>query len=283
MTQCISPVKLGHGAVSCGQCMPCRISAKRKQAAKILLEAAATRDSAFVTFTYKDEHQPVTVDGVPTLRKAEAKELIQKVASALAIRRSQFRHYTVGEYGENTGRPHLHAMWFGINWYDAWNIAEKVWKKGFVQAVACTATRAEYIAGYCTKKLTKEDDERLCEGQEPEFKYQTHQPGLGMSYIQSIIEWYQTESGAAALADAGDIAHQFRFRGSLYPLSDYAKRKIRRALAIPETVEGLREIRPDVHPVNVPPSLEELEERRIRHRQKEQRHAIYAQKYQNRI
>lgn len=257
--------------------MPCRIHGRRQQTAKLLLEGASHRESSFCTLTYEDSECPCTVEKVPTLRKADAVDLLRRLRGITGWSKQDLRHYTVGEYGSRTGRPHLHMLWFGVNWYDAWSALENVWQKGYVQAQPMNETRAQYICGYTTKKLTKADDERLVEGQEPEFKLQVHQPGLGMSYLARILEWYFSRHGSAALAEAGDVCATFRYRGKLYPLTDYQKRYLRKRLGLPVRVQDLRQARPDCHPIELPPTLSDLEDRRIKYVQAEKRKAIFCQ------
>ena len=281
MPQCISPLGLGHGTVSCGQCMPCRINQKRKQASKIVLEAAINQFNTFGTLTYEDTAVPLTVDGVPTLRKAEAKAWLGSVAQRFAVKTTALRYYMVGEYGDQTKRPHYHIVLFGIDWYAFDQVATATWSKGFHQSVNLTDTRSEYIAGYTTKKLTKADDERLAPGQEPEFKIQSHRPALGRSYLDKVVEWYSTDAGSTALAAHGDISHCYRFKGKLWPLTDYQKRYIRGKIGIPTTREGLQKLREDpISEINTPPTLEEIQEREVRHAQTQKRKEIFAQRTQ---
>ena len=283
-TRCTHPVDRGNGVVPCRQCTACMVSTRRQIAGRILLEAAGHEHSAFITLTYSDEALPRTVDGIPTVRKAHAKKFIEDLARVFSIKRSKVRHFTVGEYGTESGRPHLHSMVFGIKPWDAWDISESIWRNnygyGFVQATGCNPTRANYIAGYSTKKLTKAEDDRLGPDQEPEFKIQVHQPALGAPFINKTIEWYHSYHGCKALAEAGDICHVYRYKGQVYPWTWYHRKLIRKGVGIPTRTAELRDLRPDAHPIATPPTLQELDDRRQRELNRLRRLEIYGQKTQ---
>ena len=101
-----------------------------------------------------------------------------------------------------------------------------------------------------------------------------------MPYVKKTIEWYWTDQGAKTLAAAGDICNVYRYKGQLYPWTQYQRRLIRKGVGLPTTTAKLREIRPDAHPVAVPPTLCELDDRRQREKNRIARMEIYGQKTQ---
>ena len=163
--------------VPCGQCMACRINHKRMWTGRILLESMhAPNTSTFLTLTYND-------DSVPRNHSLKPMHLTKFIDRCRKGSLGHFRYFAVGEYGDKTQRPHYHLAIFNAppeRWaeyfHDKWNNEEK--EVGFTQVGEVTKESASYIAGYCTKKLTSPDDERL-EGRYPEFNRMSCHPPLG--------------------------------------------------------------------------------------------------------
>lgn len=105
--------------------------------------------SSFVTLTYEDSFIPP--EG---LRYAHFSTFMKRLRK---IYDKEIRFFMCGEYGEQKGRPHYHALIFGINPFDLENLLEKknLWDKGLynVGNMVNNATGA-YIAGYVAKKMS---------------------------------------------------------------------------------------------------------------------------------
>lgn len=228
--KCFNGVQSKQGAlVPCGQCMNCRINKGRNWSSRILMEQMATPwMSWFLTLTYDDEHVPVTPEYVPTLRKSEF-QAWRKEAERKAGR---FQYYAVGEYGENTLRPHYHMAVFPS--FDSQvQVITDLWPYGFTSAYELIPERARYLAQYTTKKLTAHTDERLEEGQEPEFRTSSRQPAIGAAAITALVDRYSQGAGAEILESRGDVERSIRFDGRIYPIAPYILGKVRAELGIP--------------------------------------------------
>lgn len=227
--------------VPCGQCMPCRINRGRKWSARIIMEwLYCPLDCYFLTFTIDDEHQePIweTREGktrkVGTVRKKWFLQWINDACKDLGL----FRYYAIGEYGDLGGRAHYHLAVFPKHPAQVPALRAR-WKKGFVSASPLNHARARYLANYTGKKLTKLTDQRLQPGQEPEFRSSSRRPPLGEEFCQVLIARYKSPKGAKLLAERGDIPRSFRVDGKIYPIGDWALRKIRTELGIPLTHTG---------------------------------------------
>lgn len=145
-------------AVPCGTCILCREEQARQWAVRITHEAQLWDESSFITLTYADEHLPPH----NSLRYAD----LQKFWKRLRKQIGQLRYYAVGEYGDDTHRPHYHACLFGHAFTDQrrilrdqptllWThpILERSWGLGNVSVGALNFETARYTAGYVTKKL----------------------------------------------------------------------------------------------------------------------------------
>lgn len=214
--------------------MPCRINTKRKKVARLLLESKSHQDNAFITLTYSDEEVPLgrTEDGIPVqiLVPAHLKAFLVRLRT---YRNHPYRYYAVGEYGSKTKRPHYHAILFGLSTVELAykDFLRKTWGLGHVLAGECNVQTMAYVAHYCTKKMTQEDDERL-EGRPPEFARMSRMPGLGAHAIDYLMDFYTTRGGALYLAEHGDVGRTFRYNGRVYPMDDYIVNKLREQCGI---------------------------------------------------
>lgn len=234
---CARPFRSPSGVFGCGQCMPCRINRRRLWTARICLEAGTHEQSAFVTLTYNQETNPVTL--VPKHMQDFMKRLRWAYPRPL-------RFYGVGEYGEESWRPHYHLAIFGLSMFEHGvdfktgfvnsGPAFDAWKLGGVHVGELNPTSAHYIAGYVCKKLTQKDDPRLKRSDmflHPEFSRmslgnaQRGTGGIGFGAVTGIAKKLTEEGGSAALAALEDVPHEVRINGKLYPIGRYLRRKLR--------------------------------------------------------
>lgn len=230
--KCGFPAVRNGSIVACGNCMPCRINKKRMWTGRLLLEAAhSPTTSSFVTLTYSDEHLPRTELG-STLYVPDAMAFLDRLRHRSGV--GECRYFIVGEYGDQTHRPHYHAALFGVppeGWEDR---IRECWKdQGHVSVGEVTQESAGYIAGYCTKKMTARDDERLRPGQVPEFSRMSKFPPLGAQGMRHIAAMMQTHTGSKALAAKGDVPDSFRMFGKTYPVGSYWHKWLRNELGVP--------------------------------------------------
>ncbi len=146
------------------------------------MEAKMHQQSAFVTLTYTENHLPE--DGHLSVHHAQ--QFIKDLRKAIYPRK--IRHLTVGEYGTKFGRPHYHAVIFGIGSEELIRILPTVWLKGSVEPNRfkpfgdLTAKNARYIARYCTKKIHS----KKLEGRPKEFQIQSRSPAIGDQFIRQV-------------------------------------------------------------------------------------------------
>lgn len=165
----------------CGSCIGCRVSRAREWAVRCWLEFQQHDSACFVTLTYNDKHVPVT------LRKAHLSGWIKRLRARLyaddderriaAGKRKRgfpyrrFKFFACGEYGEETARPHYHALLFGLPdcppIHQAWTTPTLDAKGrrqyldgillteplGYVRVDPCTPETIAYVAGYVSKKF----------------------------------------------------------------------------------------------------------------------------------
>ena len=108
--ECRNPFLRDGMAFGCGQCMPCRVNKKRIWTHRILLESYEYTDNVMITLTYDDEHMPRLDDGRGILVPKDLQSWLKRFRKAIEPQR--IRYFGVGEYGDESWRPHYHVIVF---------------------------------------------------------------------------------------------------------------------------------------------------------------------------
>jgi hypothetical protein len=152
--------RLGDLQVPCRRCMDCRLEYSRQWAVRCIHEAQLHDENCFITLTYDNSNLPDN----GTLVKKDLQNFYKRLRKKLAPKK--IRHYSCGEYGDESNRPHYHAVIFGHTFTDG-VIARKsstgdlyysdelikIWGKGLATYGNVTFESAAYVARYATKKI----------------------------------------------------------------------------------------------------------------------------------
>lgn len=218
-----------------------------------MLESSLFKQNAFVTLTYSDQNLP----DPPHLDVVEHQLFMKKLRERVAPLKIRF--LAVGEYGDETWRPHLHYALFGIApcpRYDGsprYHCADphcqpcrliyETWGKGRITNTPFTIQRARYLARYTIKKMTHASDPRLVErGLTPEFKRQSLKPGIGAGILDKVAA---TIVRYDLLSPEGDVPVTLRHGDQELPLGLYLRRKLRKALGRDEKAPPLLAVTPE--------------------------------------
>lgn len=186
--------------VPCGQCIGCKLERSRQWSVRIMHEAQMHEDNCFLTLTYDDEHLPP--DG--SLRKSDFQKFIAKVRRKYGEGISYFH---CGEYGDQTWRPHYHAILFGLDFRDRVGFCSgragftsytsealsALWEHGLATVGDCSHKSAAYVARYCLKKVNgdKAADHYMRvtpDGEvywlEPEYATMSKRPAIGKRWFE---------------------------------------------------------------------------------------------------
>lgn len=188
--------------IPCNNCMGCKLEKSRQWAVRMRHEARFHSQNSFLTLTYNDESLPphgnLDLRHLQLFMKRLRRSLPQKI-----------RFYACGEYGDQNGRPHYHAIIFG---WDPPNqvfhsVSErgdkqytspeltKHWDHGTATTGAVTFQSCRYVAAYVTKKIKTNDeygqnryyrvspDTGELHQVRPEFSVMSRRPGLGQAYV----------------------------------------------------------------------------------------------------
>lgn len=148
---------------------------------------------------------------------------------------AKIKYYMCGEYGGNLGRPHYHAIVFGLDFADkrfhkngkrgdkiyTSETANKLWGLGYVWIGSVTFESAGYVARYCLKKVN---------GDMAPDHYQVVNKETGE--IAPIIKEYMAASNGLGLAHFEEHYEQMYMRDSVIvkgkeaPIPRYYDRKL---------------------------------------------------------
>lgn len=153
-------------------------------------EATLYEDSRFVTMTYDDEHLPAG----GTLRPEDFVGFMKRLRWRYG---EGIRYFQCGEYGEQFGRPHHHALLFNLRFKDEKRFKEEdgitlftsdeldeLWGFGQCTIGEVTFETAAYIARYTLKKVVGPAAEAHYGARVPEYLTMSRRPGLGCGYVE---------------------------------------------------------------------------------------------------
>ena len=164
--------------VPCGHCIACRIARTREWTIRLLHESEFWEDTSFLTLTYNDDYLPSDGSLVPR----DLTLFFKRLRKDLEKDKRKIKYYACGEYGDTYGRPHYHAIVFGISPKDK-KLVEENWPYGFVRIGTVTYDSCRYVAGYVQKKLYGKGAEIYEEkGILPPFARMSK--GLGERYVE---------------------------------------------------------------------------------------------------
>lgn len=230
--KCRKPFVQGVLAFPCGQCIPCRVNRRRVWTHRLMLERMRTPEACFITLTYDEENLPENGSLMPVHMQLWLKRFRKMIAPR------SVRYYLVGEYGDESWRPHYHVALYGygpcqygrsqyskrrLNCCPVCDLVRDTWGLGFIYIGELETKSAAYIAGYIMKKMTKVDDVRL-QGRFPEFARMSLRPGIGALSLQPVIESLQRYR---TVESEGDVPAGLRHGSSVMPLGRYLREKLR--------------------------------------------------------
>ncbi|QXP44244.1 MAG: replication initiator protein [Arizlama microvirus] len=135
-------------AIPCGQCDGCRMSRAQQWSNRMFWERDYWEAASFNTLTLENEPED----------KSVSKRTLQLFFKKLR-KKAKLSYYACGEYGETHGRPHYHAVIFGLGPQHA-EIIEETWGLGQVETSIFNQNRALYTAGYLLKQVRPDIDLR---------------------------------------------------------------------------------------------------------------------------
>lgn len=198
--------------IPCGKCIECRLNDARDKATQLMLEKLDPKygenECWFLTLTYDDLHiRTHTTMNMETGEKFEGTSIqecdMQNFWKRCRknLKLDHLKYLNVMEYGGQTGRPHAHAVVFGLpldiaqfkkignnSQGDAlWTSKqlEDLWKLGQVTIGEVTFQSISYVARYTLKKTKAQYDDWWYMSQGKSKEWKSSSQGLGRWYYEN--------------------------------------------------------------------------------------------------
>lgn len=204
--------------VPCGRCIGCRLERARQWAARCVHEAQLHENNSFLTLTYNDENLPRNGG----LDKTHVQKFFKRLRARLPPK--TIKYFYCGEYGDQLGRPHYHAIVF--NWEPAEKhlhtirngnrlytspILTELWGMGHASFGSVTFESAGYVARYALKKINGDEAESHYQKVDTvtgevydiprEFAHMSRRPAIG-------AEWFERYGDEVFPADSIIVANR---------------------------------------------------------------------------
>lgn len=198
--------KDGHDPleIPCGNCINCRMQDRLGWALRCTLEAAQWEVTTFATLTYNNDNCPMSLE----LRDLQLfYKRLRRLLGAKKRGRRKLKHFSCGEYGERTGRPHYHALLYGLHperdkqlIEDAWSAEDDDERKpiGHVRLGYANTGAIHYVVGYQTKKLAEfgftpmeyvDEETGEIKYLQPPFRCMSKRPAIGAEARKHRHAW----------------------------------------------------------------------------------------------
>lgn len=192
---------------NCGKCLPCRINTTSQWTLRMVYELQdwVKYGASFITLTYDEEHLPKNFG----LQSDETTKFFKRLRINLNRHYGfnyKIKYYACGEYGDSEkvyignngvplGRPHYHAIVYGLDdindvhrqiLVDSWGKCDpylfdkRRGKDSAMQDVTIDDIR--YVAGYVQKKLNGDLAEETYGDRLPPFSRVSH--GMGLNFAE---------------------------------------------------------------------------------------------------
>lgn len=185
--------------VSCGKCKDCRLQRSYEWSLRIMHEVKSSGlDASFITLTYDDANLPEDYG----LHYRDFQLFMHKLRKRVP---GAGRFFMSGEYGDQFGRPHFHAILFSCSFPDkvlirrdpdplyTSDILSGLWSKGFASIGDVTLSSAGYVARYAMKKISGPSSGDAYQWLSPDgevfdrelpFCHMSLKPGIGYEWFQ---------------------------------------------------------------------------------------------------
>jgi len=206
--------------VPCGSCLECRRLRQNDWYIRLKNEYEHCTAASFVTLTYDDDYLPHTSTGLPTLNYKDHQDFMKVLRKNLfGSGTSNIKYFSVGEYGERSGRPHYHSIMFNCPDTDA---IANAWKYGKIHVGNVSDASIYYTLKYALKravKIPKNDNGVMLEKA-------LMSKGLGIKFLtpQMIKHYKDDPSRPVTLRDNKKLGLPRYYREKLFTTSEKRER-----------------------------------------------------------
>lgn len=189
--RCTSPIIVHGQQFNCGHCHACRINYTSQWTIRCLYELSQWKAASFITLTYDDMHLPKDYGLHPEDLRDFWKRLRFNIQNEYQEKK-KIKYFACGEYGDSFGRPHYHAIVYGLDSYSeldrkiltqSWSLCDPYMfdknRKHNGMLEVCREDIA-YVCGYVQKKLSGSLAEEKYQGRQAPFSRCSQ--GLGLDF-----------------------------------------------------------------------------------------------------
>lgn len=197
----------------CRRCMACRIQKRTYYTMLSRFECFTyyqkNQGSSFITLTFDDDNLPKNGSLDINTGKKFIKRLREHLSRCDDFPKKEvlnfghssfvpdFKYYLCGEYGDSDGRPHYHAIIFGVDSGILSAFLRKTWKYGFFQCSDVSNARLRYVMKYIDKQYNTNTafwnkKDTIGDYQQP---FSIFSKGLGLDYIKAHIDEIEETGG----------------------------------------------------------------------------------------
>ena len=200
-------------AVPCGKCIGCEADRALDWQTRMVCESYNHDRKCMITLTYSDQalnlHKSAggAWANAWSLDPRDWQEFMKRLRWHLdGYHNRKIRFFHCGEYGDDKGRPHLHAAIFGEDWHEdrrfyknskrgfplfKCEALDEIWGHGETLISLFTPETAGYIARYCLKKRALSSKgthhgSRRAGHIHPEYQTMSRRPGLGAHFLEKF-------------------------------------------------------------------------------------------------
>lgn len=192
--------------IPCGGCIGCRLDRAAEWQTRLLHESKEHRMNVFLTLSYSENNLPP----YNSLRKEDFQKFMKRLRKS--VYPEKVRYFMCGEYGEQTARPHYHAIIFGYDFADkkphskgsrgdqiyVSDTLDQLWGLGHCWIGSVTSESCGYVARYIMKKVRGEQAEHhyARPNQEtgemipivPEYINMSLKPAIGATFYEKFAK-----------------------------------------------------------------------------------------------
>lgn len=209
--------------IPCGKCLPCLQRKRNEWTFRLNTELKHSSTAFFITLTYSDENIPLSESGHYTLFKRDLSAFMKRLRVTVARhidnalntpQNTKLRFFSVGEYGDQTHRPHYHLLLFNLPGFDhrpisykrLTNLLDKTWGKGFVSIGKVEPASIHYVTGYSL--VLQEYKDEFDDRQKP---FNLMSQGIGRQYMTEQKKEFHKKGMASYMVHQGHKVQMPRY------------------------------------------------------------------------
>lgn len=243
--------------VPCRRCMGCRIAKRNYMSMLARFEVYSYHQngmgSSFITLTYDDDNLPYN----GSLDINESKKFIKRLRQYLVrhhfptVKKNvfgelrdvpDFKYYICGEYGDKDGRPHYHAIIFGVPSNLMNEFVRHTWKKGLFKVSPINNARIRYCMKYMDKQYNTNSaywnkDDVINDYTQP---FSTWSHGIGTRFLLQHLDEIYSQGG---IIQNGRLTRLSNYFNKKYGIDSQDFLRLYRSLSHEAFLNGFNSVR----------------------------------------